>query len=328
MRHERYRQLQQSAGRVVLLSMARYAHLMPRRLVPFLGRLVGMMVMAISPRHRRIVMSNLRLAFGREKSETALRVIARRFYHNFATGLLDFLRMPATSAEEIIATNRLEGEHYIDEALAQGNGVVLISAHYGNWETMGARLALAGYKPLNVIARNQRDQEVTELLTGLRKHGGLRVIPRDGAIREATRRLQNNEVLGMLIDQNVAQRGVFVDFFGKLASTAAGAAVLAHRTRAVIVPIFCVRQPDGTQVGEIGPPIAVQRTDDIEADIIANTAIFTKVIELAVRRRPDHWFWMHQRWKRRPEWELADAAPPAAEPAPAIGHGTLSHSDH
>ena len=299
----RYRQAQQLAGRTILLMIARYAHLIPRGAVYPLARALGSLVMVLSPRHRRIVMDNLRFVFGREKSEAALRVIARRFYHNFCRGLLEFLRMPATSAEEIIATNIMQGKHYIDDALARGHGVVLITAHYGNWETMAARLALAGYRPLNVIARNQRDQEVTELMTSLRKHVGLRVIPRDGAIRESARRLADNEVLGVLIDQNAGDRGVFVDFFGKLASTAAGAAVLAHRTSAAIIPIFCVRQADGTQIAEIGPELQVQRTDDVESDVIANTAVFTKIVEDAVRRHPDHWFWLHQRWKARPEWE-------------------------
>ena len=308
MQGHRYRELQQWVGRVILLSMARYAHFIPRGAVGPLGRALGSLVATISPRHRRIVMNNLRFAFP-EKSDLERRVIARRFYRNFTRGLVEFLRMPATSADETIETNVLEGKEYIDEALARGVGVVLISAHYGNWETMAARLALAGYCPLNVIARNQRDQEVTELLTSLRKHGGLRVIPRDGAIRECVRRLQNNEVIGMLIDQNAGENGVFVPFFGKLASTAAGAAVLAGRTNAPIMPIIIVRQPDGTQIGEIGPPVETQRTGDVESDVIANTAIFTKIIEDAVRRHPDHWFWMHQRWKARPHWERQEPEP-------------------
>lgn len=303
-----YRQVQQFVGRTILLFMARYAHLLPRRALPPLATVIGALVMTISRRHRRIVMGNLRTTFGGEKSELELRVIARRFYRYFALGLLEFLRMPATSEQEIIATNVLQGKHYIDEALERGHGVVLISAHYGNWETMAYRLALAGYRPLNVIARNQRDQEVTELINSLRRHGGLRVIPRDGAIRECVRRLENNEVVGIAIDQNAGEKGVFVDFFGKLASTAAGAAVLARRTQAAIIPILCVRRPDGTQVGEIGPPVEPQRTDDVESDVIANTAIFTKIVEEAVRRHPDHWFWMHQRWKARPPWERDETA--------------------
>ena len=303
MRGYRYREIQQLVGRVLLLLLARYAHMIPRRAVFPLGRALGNLVMVLSPRHRRIAMDNLRLAFGGEKSELELRVIARGFHHNLAAGLLEFLRMPAMSAEEIEATNILQGTEHIDQALARGHGAILISAHYGNWETMGARLALGGYQPLNVIVRNQRDQEVTELLMGLRRGGGLRVIPRDGAIRECRRRLAKNEVVAMLIDQNAGERGVFVDFFGKLASTVAGPAILARRTRAAIIPLFCVRQPDRTQVAEIYPPVETQRTDDVEADVIANTAIFTKIIEHAIRRHPDHWFWIHRRWKARPPWE-------------------------
>jgi tetraacyldisaccharide 4'-kinase len=302
-RFEPWRVTQQLLGRIVLLTLARHAHLIPRRAVFPLARALGSAVMAISPRHRRIVMDNLRLAFGAERSELELRVIARRFYHNFMRGLLEFLRLPTTSPQEIIASNRLEGLEHLQQALARGHGAVLFSAHYGNWETVGARLALAGYRPLYVIARNQRDQEVTELLASLRRHGGLAAIPRDGAIGESVRLLNANQVMGMLIDQNVRVRGIFVPFFGKLAATAAGAAVIASRTEAPFIPIFCIRQPDGTQVGRIGPPIELQRTGDLESDIIANTALLTGVIERAIREHPDHWFWVHQRWKSRPPWE-------------------------
>jgi len=302
-RIEPWRVTQQLVGRIVLLTLARHAHLIPRRAVYPLARAMGSAVMTISPRHRRIVMDNLRLTFGAGKSALELRVIARRFYHNLVRGLLEFLRMPTTSAEEIIANNRLEGLEHLEEALDRGRGAVLFSAHYGNWETIGARLALAGYSPLHVIARNQRDQEVTELLTSLRKHGGLSAIPRDGAIRECVRLLSSNQVIAMLIDQNVRVRGIFVPFFGKLAATAAGAAVIASRTEAPFIPIFCIRQPDGTQIGRIGPPIELQHTADLESDIIANTALLTSVIERAIREHPDHWFWLHQRWKTRPPWE-------------------------
>lgn len=287
----------------MLLFLARYAHLIPRAILYPLARALGSSVMAISPRHRRIVMSNLRLAFGAEKSEAELRVIARRFYQNFAKGLFEFLRMPAMTREEIKATARLEGEEHLQQAMAAGRGAILISAHYGNWETAAAYFAISGYGPLNAIARSQRDQEVTELLTSVRTYGGLRLVPREGAIRECTDRLAHNELVGIMIDQNAGDHGVFVEFFGKLASTAAGAAVLAIRTESPVIAAFCVRQPDETQKCIILPPLRIQRTGDVESDVVANTAVFTRIVEQAVREHPDHWFWLHRRWKARPPWE-------------------------
>ena len=117
-------------------------------------------------------------------------------------------------------------------------------------------------------------------------------------MRPMLRSLKNNEILGILIDQNVAwYEGVFVDYFGRPACTTDGLALLALHTEAPVLPGYMVRLPEGRYRLVIGPEVEVTRTGNREADILANTQRFTNVIEETVRRHPDQWLWVHQRWK-------------------------------
>jgi KDO2-lipid IV(A) lauroyltransferase len=117
--------------------------------------------------------------------------------------------------------------------------------------------------------------------------------------------LRKNEVVGILLDQNAGEAGVFVEFFGHLASTASGAAAFALRTGAAVLPTFGWRNPDNTHTFRIGAPVPLERTGDLRRDIEVNTARHTKLIEDAIRARPEQWFWLHKRWKARPPEEKA-----------------------
>ena len=117
------------------------------------------------------------------------------------------------------------------------------------------------------------------------------------------RLLRQGELVGVLLDQNVSwQEGVFVNFFGEPACTNTGLALLALKTGASVLPVFNFRQADGRYRAVIGPEIPVIRTGDKDTDVEKNTELFTSVIERYVREYPDHWFWLHQRWKTRP-WQ-------------------------
>ena len=164
---------------------------------------------------------------------------------------------------------------------------------------VGARIAAEGY-PLNVIARAQRDDRLTEYIRRTREVTGMRVLHREQSVRQSLRALRGNELVGILLDQNAGDDGVFVDFFGQPASTAPGAAAFALRTGAAVVPTFGWRKPDDSHVAEIGPALPLVETGDREKDILANTARYTKVIEERIREHPEQWFWLHKRWKSRP----------------------------
>jgi len=297
-----HRRLQTRLGNAVLLWMGRrYAHL-PAGSARRLGAGLGTFMRYLSPRHYRIVLTNLRLAFGGEKEERELGRIARACYQHLGKCLMEFIRLPAMSAEEVKRTTCYEGKEHLDQALAAGRGVILLTGHLGNWELVGARIAADGY-PLSVIARAQRDDRLSDYIHDTRQQTGMRVLHREESVRASLRALRSNELVGILLDQNAGDEGIFVDFFGHLASTAPGAAAFALRTGAVVVPTFGRRNPDDTHTIVVQEAVPLIRTGDLKQDIAANTAHYTKLIEQQIRRQPEQWFWLHKRWKSRPPEE-------------------------
>ena len=304
---KRWRQIEQRIGNLALFMMARASGIFRVSTLEVLGRHLGDFAYHISPRHRRLVVRHLEQCFGAEKEPEELVAIARAFYRNLGRNLLEFLHLPHMSEEAINRLVRLEGKEHMMRALEAGKGAILLTAHYGNWELVGAKMVLAGY-PLNVIARDQADPMVTHLMMSLRRGRGMKVIPRDHGLRQGIRRLRQNEIVAFLLDQNAGQNGVFVEFFGKLASTHGGAAGLALMTGAAVVPSFAIRHPDDTHTCVHFPPMEIVSTGDRDADILANTAAMTRLIEAEIRKRPEQWFWLHRRWKTRPPWERSDGA--------------------
>ena len=160
-------------------------------------------------------------------------------------------------------------------------------------------MGLSGY-PTTAIAREQKDSALTDLLFSIRKAHGLTVLPMTD-VRGCLRVLLRNECLGVVGDVNANTPGAFVQFLGRPAATYTGAAYFALTTGAPILPIFDERLPDKTHICRIGPPIPIVRTNDRNRDLLITTIRAQRVIEQEIRRRPQDWFWLLQRWKTRPE---------------------------
>jgi Kdo2-lipid IVA lauroyltransferase/acyltransferase len=177
-------------------------------------------------------------------------------------------------------------------------GVVAAVAHFGNFELEARAAARRGLK-LTIIARNLRDV-FGRWLVADRARTGVGQIGDRGSTGAALAVLRRGEVLGVAIDQNMrASRGIFVDFFGDKACTTPAAAILALRTGARLVAVFPVRQPDGTYVVKVRGPFTTRLSG--HAAIVDLTEQLTRAVEEEIRLHPDHWFWVHRRWKTRPE---------------------------
>ena len=297
-----HRRLQTRLGNAVLLWMGRRYSRLPAGAGRRMGAGLGTMMRYLSPRHYRIVITNLQLAFGQEKGDQEIAAIARACYRHLGKCLMEFIRLPAMTAEEIRRVTCYESREHLEAALAAGSGVILLTGHLGNWEIVGARIAADGY-PLNVIARAQRDDRLTEYIRETRQTSGMRVLHREESVRGSLKALRSNHLVGILLDQNAGDEGIFVDFFGHLASTAPGAAAFALRTGAAVVPTFGRRNPDDTHTIIFQEAVPLVRTGDLKEDIRANTACYTKIIEERIRQEPEQWFWLHKRWKSRPPEE-------------------------
>ncbi len=191
----------------------------------------------------------------------------------------------------------------LDKALGQGKGVILVSAHFGNFPLLLGRLSLEGYRTGGIM-RPMRDARAEKIFLHKRDRYGIKTIysqPRKECVEEVVRSLRNNEIVFIPLDQNFGTGGIFVDFFGSKAATATGPAILAQRTQAALLPCFIVRQPDDTHQIIFEEPLRISgdgaRGPDQVAEVIQS---LTRIIESYIRQYPAEWGWIHRRWKSKP----------------------------
>lgn len=285
----------------LLLPFAAAVRMVPETQLPALGDRVGDALYAVSKKLRTVALANLARVYGDVWSDEQILQIARKAFRNFGRTAVEFIRLPYMSPDKIRMIVKIEGLECMFHALEAGRGCILITAHYGNWEMLGARLVLEGLE-MNVLARSADDSLTDRFINGIRSRVGLKVLSRGGSLIPVLRALKRNEVVGILLDQNFVN-GIFVDFFGRPAATATGPAELAIRTGAPVVSGFIERQADNTHLARFEPIELPSTAGDYEENVRAATQVFTKVIEDAVRRRPDQWMWFHNRWKCQPQLE-------------------------
>lgn len=266
-----------------------------------IGGILGKAAYYILYKEKRKTLKNLSLSFP-EANEKEIRKIGRACFSNLGKGLFELINLPKLNKDNIDRIVNIEGEEYINHVLKKGKGYIFVTGHIGNWELMGAAFGMKGYK-VNVIAAPLYDSRINELLIKQRAFHNVRVIQRgaEDVKREIIKALHNNESLTMLIDQDTKVPGVFVDFFGRKAYTPSGAASIAMRTGAPVLMGFIKRLPDNTHKIQIKEPLKLINSGNKDADIEANTALFTKMIESEIKKDPDQWVWMHNRWKKSPE---------------------------
>ena len=246
-------------------------------------------------RRQRMMEQNLIAVFGDELTAKERKRIRRNCTINVSKTMLELMKLQWMSAEELLSLVELNGVEHIDNALAKGNGVIMVTAHYGNWEWGGACAAAMGY-PTSVIARDANDPLTRELVNKARESKGIRVFGRSD-VRELLRALKNNEMVAILPDQHAKDAPVRVKFLGRVADTASGPATLAMRTGAAVIPAFVTREPGDHLVAEILPPVEMQDTGNREADILENVQRINDVLGDQIRKHPDQWLWLHDRWK-------------------------------
>jgi Kdo2-lipid IVA lauroyltransferase/acyltransferase len=285
--------------------LVKFLGLPPRRIARDLGALIGRIAFLLTPRLRRTGDLNLRLAFP-EKTASQRRKILRTLYRNLGWLLAEFCQMPRYTPDLSRSFIRYEGlEHYL-AARDQGKGVLVLTGHLGAWELSSFYHSLMGY-PMSIVIRRLDNPLVDGLVNQIRCLHGNHVLHKDDFARGLLAAMKRGETVGILMDTNMTPpQGVFVDFFGHAACTGSGLARVARRTGATVVPGFLLWDEATQQyVLRFGAALDLPVTEDAEADALAYTALFTRVVEEYVRQYPDQWLWLHRRWKTRPPGEAA-----------------------
>ena len=261
-----------------------------------IAALLGGCAYLILPKYRNIAIANLQIAFGHEKSQRQIRMIAREVFVNLARSACEVINFPKINEKNIDRFIRIEGIERVDRSFAAGKGTIILASHFGNWELLGMTFRVKGY-PGVTIGRKVYFYKYDNFLNKLRKSHDVNVIYRDDSPRKMLKILKDNRILGIVADQDVdSVDGVFVNFFGVPAYTPTGPAVLARASGAMMIPCFVIRQKRN-HVLKIEEPIKLVDTGNKEADLVTNTQRWSDVIESYIRKYPEQWVWMHRRWK-------------------------------
>ncbi|MEW6027483.1 MAG: lysophospholipid acyltransferase family protein [Planctomycetota bacterium] len=263
------------------------------------GEVLGALTYCFIPRRRRIALENLKASFP-EKPVRELKRIVWSMSLNLGRNTAEFLRLPRMDRRYIDRYIEFSGLENLDAALAQGKGVFLLSAHFGNWDLCAAAIAIKGY-PMNLVTKYLKSELLNNLWLDFRARVNINMLYREGSLREIIRRLKNNEVMGFVLDQNTKrEEGVFVNFFGRPACTIPSLATLSERLDAPVVPVFMARLKGGNHKLMLEPAVPFQKQGTLQETVVYNTQVYTDVIERYVRNYPEHWIWMHRRWRTQP----------------------------
>lgn len=271
---------------------------LPRERAFRLGERLGDVMYTLFRHRRRIMLRNMEMAFGSERTPEEIAALGRACMRHLGRSLAEFLLLPAQPDGWLDQVYDIVGRENLDAALARGKGVLLAGGHLGNWELGGVRLASAGY-PVTVIAREMDDPRLETWVHDIRSRFGLAVVGRDDT-RKVLRCLRRNEPVGILADLNTSPgpNAVTVRFLGQEALSPNGTARLAVKTGAPIVPALFYRKTDGRHVAELRPMIlADPDAADSQAEVLRLTQAITDHLEAAIRRHPEQWMWLNDRWR-------------------------------
>ena len=273
----------------------------PRRWARRISGFLGELWFAVDKRHRRMTLDNLTLAFGGEKSGREIRLIAKQVFRNIVQVVFEVGWSLHLHPKDLDAFFSVKGLANLRATVGKGKGALVLTGHVGNWELMPVAAAMAGYSA-NVLYRPIDYAPLDRFFVETRTRFGLKMIPKDASLLRVFRALKRGETVAMLLDQNVGlHKGVMVDFFGRRACTSYGLAYITLKTGAPVVPFFVVRNENGF-TAEIGAEIPFIKTGDDRKDLEENTRQYNEALESIIRRYPDQWFWIHNRWKTRPQW--------------------------
>lgn len=266
------------------------------RIAERFGAALGSLAFRLPIRRRRVTFENLRAAFP-EWSQDRLFEVARGAFRNYGTAIVEMLWEGHATEPQLREVLSLRNRDVFDAALARGKGVLLMSGHFASWELLLSSLILHLGTPVLAVAQTQRNHRVDAVVRRNRMRFGNTIVSMQSAAREVLRALPAGRPVLMLGDQSGSRESLYIEFFGRPAATHRGPALFALKTGAPVVMAFLLRQPDGGYIVEFEEV----RHDDLRGSTERNVEELTKrhtnTLERYIRAYPDHWLWMHKRWK-------------------------------
>ena len=274
---------------------------LPLRLVFHLGKGLGFCAWVLLPSYRHLARRNVEIAFGAEKSESEKRRIVRRHFGQLGANLLSGMKLNAMPLEKVVPLVAIEGTDDVHRLLRAGRPIVLVLSHLGNWELLAQILPhYFAYRRLSTVFQKLGNRHLDQFVRQQRARFGVELFDRSEGFAEAIQLLRGGGGIGILSDQHAGDHGLWTPFFGRLASTSPLPALLCKRTGAALMVASLYTEGPGEWRMTFSPAFGSPNDSVPELTAQINAAIAEQI-----RRAPEDWFWVHNRWKTpRPNWLL------------------------
>lgn len=299
----------------LLIAFSKFLNFMPRSFRIALGSAVGWVWFHVVRFRREIVLENLRIAFGSEKSEAEIRALAARNFRHYGLTLVEIAQSVTWSKADYEREVPADGIEHLRQAIAKGHGVFGLNSHLGNWEWVIGSVMSRGI-PGDVVVKRSKNPGLDRFLLNYRQNMGIGIFYESGTARDILRSLSRGRLVGFILDQFMgAPIGLPVTFFGKEAGTAIGLALLTEKKEAPIVPMYSYRDENDRLRAVIEPELTLPAFSENREDrLYEKTQFYNDVLERLVRKHPDQWLWLHRRWKTyrdEPRWKRSTVTAPA-----------------
>lgn len=281
-----------------ILKLRIATRVLPRRQGLAMGRALGRFACRLGLR-RAVSLENVRRALGDRLDVHTRQSTVVSAYEHLGMTVVELLQLPRMSWNTRRSSLEFVGREHLDAALERGRGAIVASAHYGNWEFLGAG-GVAHDLPVTFVVQRLRNAKVDAMLRQIRESVGIRVVERGMALRQVRDEIAANRLVGIMCDQDARRRGIFVPFFATPASTHKGAAQLAIRLDTPFIPMFVRRLADGRHRMIVREPIQVPPNMREDEAIYTMMLRFNQMLEEEIRVDPGQYLWMHRRWKSAP----------------------------
>jgi KDO2-lipid IV(A) lauroyltransferase len=269
----------------------------PQFLIDLKAKILIQIAMFFDKKHKKIIKTNLDFAFKDTISEEEKKTILYKCYFNLIHFFIDFIDNQGISKEKLEKKVKFKNLHYLEDAIKENKKIILITAHYGNWELISLSIA-SKLKPMSVVGKAMKEPSIQKILQKNREQFDIELIDKKGAVKPIINALNSDRIVGILVDQNQATKdGVLVDFFGHQARHTTVASIMSRRFDALLVPVFISSDDYKEHTIEIFEPFICNKTEDKTKDIQECTQKQADITEKVIRQNPKDWFWFHKRWK-------------------------------
>lgn len=273
--------------------------ILPHGLSLKIGEILGLLLYYLWGSRRKIAINNLKTTLSLNAitiSKPAEKIIQEHF-KNLGRSFSEVIKIYYGLGKKIVNSVEIEGIENFLSAQSKGRGVLFITGHCGNWELMAIVMS-AKFQGIAVVARSLNNIYLNKFVEKIREYYGNSVIYKKGALKKILKILNNNNCVGILMDQAVlSDEGYVIDFLGRGAWTTKMPALIARKTGAAVLPAF-IHRTDGSHVIKIYPEVEISKSDERDNAVIEDTKKFSKYIESYIQECPSEWLWIHRRWKR------------------------------